>query len=109
MPDTAMRERTVPANGVDLHVVEAGTSGPMVMLGHGFPELSDSCRHPLPLLAAAGYRVVAPGQRRYRHSSRPEAGDDYDIHHLADDLIAIVDDLDEERAVFVGHDWGSMV
>jgi pimeloyl-ACP methyl ester carboxylesterase len=102
-------ERTVSTNGVGLHVAEAGSSGPAVVLSHGFPELSYSWRHQLPALAAAGYRVVAPDQRGYGRSSRPDDVDDYDIHHLAADLIAVLDDLGEERAVFVGHDWGSMV
>jgi pimeloyl-ACP methyl ester carboxylesterase len=98
----------VSTNGVELHVVEEGT-GPAVVLAHGFPELSFSWRHQLPALAAAGYRAVAPDQRGYGWSSRPEAIDDYDIVHLTDDLLGLLDDLGEERAVFVGHDWGSMV
>jgi pimeloyl-ACP methyl ester carboxylesterase len=102
------RERTVSTNGVDLHVVEAG-EGPAVILAHGFPELSYSWRHQLPALADAGYRAVSPDMRGYGRSSRPEPIDAYDIEHLTGDLIGLLDDLGEERAVFVGHDWGSMV
>jgi len=109
MPDVAVQERTVSTNGGDLHVVEAGSTGPLVVLSHGFPELSYSWRHQLPALAAAGYRVVAPDQRGYGKSSRPDAVVDYDVHHLAADLAGILDDLGEQQAVFVGHDWGSMV
>ena len=76
---------------------------------HGFPELAYSWRHQLPALADAGYPCVAPDQRGYGRSSRPEAIDDYDILHLTDDLLGVLDDLDEEQAIFVGHDWGSMV
>ena len=101
-------ERTVAVNGVELHVVEEG-SGPPVILAHGFPELSYSWRHQIPFLADAGYRVLAPDQRGYGRSTRPEAISDYDIHHLTDDLIGLLDDIGEEKAVFVGHDWGSMV
>jgi pimeloyl-ACP methyl ester carboxylesterase len=108
-PDVTVGERTVRTNGVDLHVVEAGTDGPLVVLAHGFPELSYSWRHQIPALAAAGCRVIAPDQRGYGRSSRPEAIEDYDIHHLTDDLLGLLDDVGEERAVFVGHDWGSMV
>jgi pimeloyl-ACP methyl ester carboxylesterase len=109
MSDIDLRERTLTTNGVELHLVEAGQEGPLVVLAHGWPELSFSWRHQIPALAAAGYRVVAPDQRGYGRSSRPEAIEDYDIHHLTDDLLGIVDDIAEERAVFVGHDWGSMV
>lgn len=102
------RERTVRTNGIDLHVVEAG-EGPAVILAHGFPELSYSWRHQLPALADAGYRAVAPDMRGYGRSSRPDPIEAYDIEHLSGDLIGLLDDLGEEQAVFVGHDWGSMV
>jgi pimeloyl-ACP methyl ester carboxylesterase len=101
-------DRMVSTNGVDLHVMEAG-EGPAVVLAHGFPELAWSWRHQLPALAAAGYRAIAPDQRGYGGSSRPEAVEDYDIEHLTGDLVGLLDALDVERAVFVGHDWGSMV
>jgi pimeloyl-ACP methyl ester carboxylesterase len=108
MPDRAVRSRTVSTNGVDLHLLEAG-EGPVVLLAHGFPELAYSWRHQLPALAAAGYRAIAPDQRGYGRSSRPEAIEDYDIHHLVGDLVGVLDDLEAEQAVVVGHDWGSMV
>lgn len=107
MTDT-MTGRTVALPDVDLHVHEAG-SGPPVILAHGFPELGYSWRHQLPALAAAGYHVLAPDQRGYGRSTRPEAVEDYDIVHLTGDLVALLDDLGEEKAVFVGHDWGSNV
>ena len=102
------RERTLAVNGVELRVFEQG-EGPAVILAHGFPELAYSWRHQLPALADAGFRAVAPDQRGYGGSSRPDAIEDYDILHLTGDLIGVLDDLGEERAVFVGHDWGAMV
>ncbi|HEY8547151.1 MAG TPA: alpha/beta hydrolase [Acidimicrobiales bacterium] len=105
-----MNERTVAVNGIDLHLLEDGKPGdPLVLLCHGFPELAWSWRHQLPALAAAGYHVVAPDQRGYGGSSCPEAIEDYDIVHLTDDLLALLDHLGEEQAVVVGHDWGAMV
>jgi pimeloyl-ACP methyl ester carboxylesterase len=108
VPHPSTRERTVATNGIELHVVEAG-DGPTVVFAHGFPELSYSWRHQLPALADAGFRAVAPDMRGYGRTSRPEAIEDYDIVHLTDDLVGLLDDLGEEQAVFVGHDWGSMV
>ncbi len=104
-------ERTVERpDGVTLVVDEAGPEdGPVVVLAHGFPELAYSWRHQVPVLAEAGYRVLAPDQRGYGRSSRPEAVEDYDIVRLTDDLIALLDETGQEKAVFVGHDWGSMV
>jgi pimeloyl-ACP methyl ester carboxylesterase len=102
--------RTIAVNGVELHVVEDGPAdGPPVVLAHGFPELAYSWRHQIPALAAAGYRVLAPDQRGYGRSSRPEAIADYDIEHLSADLVGLLDDIGAEKAAFVGHDWGSMV
>jgi pimeloyl-ACP methyl ester carboxylesterase len=103
-----IRQRTLATNGVELNVVEAGEGFP-VILAHGFPELAYSWRHQLPALAAAGYRAIAPDQRGYGRSSRPEAITDYDLAHLTGDLLGVLDDLGEERAIFVGHDWGSIL
>ncbi len=109
MPDVAISERTVATrDGLELHVVDAGSGFPVV-LAHGFPELAYSWRHQIPALTAAGCRVLAPDQRGYGRSSRPEAIEAYDIEHLTSDLLALLDDIGEERAVFVGHDWGAMV
>ncbi len=100
--------RTIWTNGIDLHVVEQGT-GPPVVLCHGFPELWYSWRHQIRALAEAGYHVIAPDQRGYGGSDRPVDVEAYDIVNLVDDLTGLLDALGEERAVFVGHDWGSIV
>ena len=103
-----MNTTTYRVNGVELSVVDEG-SGPLVVLSHGFPELSYSWRHQIPALAAAGYRVLAPDQRGYGRSSQPELVEAYDIECLTGDLLALVDAVGEEQAVFVGHDWGALV
>jgi pimeloyl-ACP methyl ester carboxylesterase len=103
-------ERSVDTNGVRLRVIEAGERGaPVIVLAHGFPELAYSWRHQIPVLAEAGYHVLAPDQRGYGGSSRPDAVEDYDIHALTADLVGLLDDVGAEQAVFIGHDWGAMV
>jgi pimeloyl-ACP methyl ester carboxylesterase len=106
-------ERIVETNGVALQLIEAGEAGaPLVVLAHGFPELAYSWRHQIPVLADAGYHVLAPDQRGYGGSTRPEAVEDYDIHALTGDLVALLDSEvggGAEQAVFIGHDWGAMV
>lgn len=94
--------------GIALSVHDAGT-GPAVVLCHGFPELAYSWRLQFPALTGAGFRVIAPDQRGYGDSDRPEAIEDYDIHHLTGDLVALLDALGIEKAIFVGHDWGGLV
>lgn len=106
MVDIAHKQ--VQANGISLHVAEAG-DGPLVLLCHGFPELWYSWRHQIDALAAAGYRVVAPDQRGYGGSDRPEAVGAYTLLHLVGDMVGLLDALGGESATIVGHDWGSMV
>ncbi len=100
--------RTVERHGVRL-AVDVGGEGPLVVLAHGFPELAYSWRRQVPVLIEAGFRVAVPDQRGYGRSDRPEAIADYGIEALTGDLLAVVDDLGEERALVVGHDWGSIV
>jgi epoxide hydrolase A/B len=103
-------ERFVAINGVRLRVTEAGERGaPVIVLAHGFPELAYSWRHQIPVLAGAGYHVLAPDQRGYGGSSRPAAVEDYDIHALTADLVGLLDDIGVENATYIGHDWGAMV
>ncbi len=107
---TSASQRTVEVNGVRLRLLEAGPDdGPVVVLAHGFPELAYSWRHQIPALAAAGYRVLAPDQRGYGGSSRPDDVDAYDITALTGDLVGLIDLAGAARAAVVGHDWGAVV
>ena len=101
----------VAVNGVELEVFEAGreNKGNPIVLCHGWPELAFSWRHQVPALVAAGYHVIVPNQRGYGNSSRPADVTDYDIDHLAGDLVALLDHYQYQDATFVGHDWGAMV
>jgi len=98
----------VETNGVRLAVYDEG-KGPAVLMCHGFPELAYSWRHQIPALASAGFHAIAPDQRGYGLTSRPQAIEDYDIHHLTGDLVGLLDALHIEKAVVVGHDWGGVV
>jgi pimeloyl-ACP methyl ester carboxylesterase len=103
-------ERIIETNGVQLHTVEAGApDAPVVVLAHGFPELAYSWRHQIPVLAAAGYHVLAPDQRGYGRSTRPADIADYNIGALSGDLVGLLDHVGAEKAVFIGHDWGAAV
>jgi len=103
-------QRYAQVNGVRLRLTEAGpTDGPVVVLAHGFPELAFSWRRQIPVLAAAGYRVLAPDQRGYGGSSVPPEVQSYDITALTGDLIGLLDEVGAEQAALVGHDWGAVV
>jgi pimeloyl-ACP methyl ester carboxylesterase len=103
-----LAHRHVHTNGIRMHVVEAGRGVP-VLLCHGFPEIWYSWRHQLRALAAAGYRAIAPDQRGYGETDAPEPIEAYSIHHLVGDLTGLLDALEIDRAVVVGHDWGGIV
>lgn len=97
-------------NGVRLAYYEAGPrKGVPIVFCHGFPELAFSWRHQIAALAAAGRWVIAPDQRGYGLSDRPEAVTDYDIEHLTGDMAALLDHLGAQKAIFCGHDWGGIV
>jgi pimeloyl-ACP methyl ester carboxylesterase len=95
------------ANGLRFHLlVEGPQAGPLVLLLHGFPELSRSWRHQLPALAAAGYYAVAPDLRGYGGT---DARRPYDLRTLAGDVEALIGALGRDRATVVGHDWGGVI
>lgn len=93
---------------IELSVHESG-SGPAVVFCHGFPELAYSWRYQLPVVADAGYRAIAPDQRGYGASSAPDPVAAYGMDQLTGDLVGLLDRLDIEQAVVVGHDWGGFV
>jgi pimeloyl-ACP methyl ester carboxylesterase len=98
--------------GFDMHIAEAGAStGPLVVLLHGFPECWYSWRHQLAALADAGYHVVAPDQRGYGRTGAPPnpAVESYSMLHLVGDVIGLIDALGADQVVVAGHDWGAPV
>jgi pimeloyl-ACP methyl ester carboxylesterase len=97
-------------NGVRLAYYEAGPRrGIPILLCHGFPELAFSWRHQLKALSGAGRWVIAPDQRGYGASERPQAVEAYDIDHLAGDMTGLLDHLGADKAIWCGHDWGGIV
>ncbi len=100
--------RMIAVNGIELALREAG-DGPLVLLCHGWPELSYSWRHQIEALAAAGFRVAAPDMRGFGQSSAPADISAYSIFDTVGDMVALVNALGEKRAVIIGHDWGAPV
>jgi pimeloyl-ACP methyl ester carboxylesterase len=98
----------VSANGLTFRCLSAGTSGPLALLLHGFPDSAHTFRHLLPALAQAGFRAVAPWTRGYAPTEVPPDGD-YRVSTLAADANALHEALGGGAdAVLVGHDWGAI-
>ncbi len=117
--DPSIRSRFIAdVNGLTVHILEAGWDGPTrprLLLLHGFPELAYSWRKLMPLLADAGYHVVAPDQRGYGRTTGWTAHYDdpllpYGMLNLTRDAVGLVHALgwDTVHAV-IGHDFGSPV
>jgi pimeloyl-ACP methyl ester carboxylesterase len=88
--------RTISANGLDFFVLEEG-QGPLVLLCHGWPELSYSWRHQIRAIAAAGFHVVAPDMRGFGRTSAPAEVGAYTIFHNVGDMVALVAALAKSR------------
>ena len=98
----------VNANGLDFAYLETG-DGPPVILLHGFPDNAHTWSHQMPVLAASGYRVVAPWLRGYAPTAIPADGW-YDKATLATDVAELIKELGGGKAVhLVGQDWGAII
>jgi pimeloyl-ACP methyl ester carboxylesterase len=100
--------RSISANGIEIFLLEQG-EGPLVVLCHGWPELSYSWRHQIQALAAAGFHVAAPDMRGFGRTSAPADIAAYSIFDHVGDMVALVAALGEKQAIIVGHDWGAPV
>ena len=101
--------RITLSTGVDLDVAISGDpKNPPVILLHGFPESHRTWRHIAPDLARDHY-VVAPDQRGFARSSKPEGVASYAPDKTVADLLALADHLGIDRFTLVGHDWGGAI
>src|ERR1700753_1485283 len=98
-------------NGIRMGFYEAGpkTDTPPLILCHGWREIAFSWRHQIKALSEAGLRVIAPDQRGYGATDRPEPVEAYDLEHLTGDLVGLLAHLQIDKAIFVGHDGGVFV
>lgn len=105
------RHHSITANGLTHHVRDTAPEGELrgvVVCLHGFPDDHHSWDALTPLLAAEGYRVIAPDLRGFGLTDMAERLGDYDMFDGAmPDVIAILDHLGVTRAHLVGHDFGA--
>jgi pimeloyl-ACP methyl ester carboxylesterase len=102
--------RRIDVGEVNLSVHEAGPSdGVPVLLLHGWPELALSWAQQIEDLSEAGYRVIAPDNRGFGNSDAPHEVEAYALDRLVGDITGLLDALDLEKAVIVGHDWGGIL
>ncbi len=100
---------TKSARHTSFYLACGPADGTPVIFVHGWPELSLSWRHQLPVLAALGFRAIAPDMRGDGRSGCYAQQADYALEHSVADMIELLDSLGHERAIWVGHDWGAPV
>ncbi|MET9310679.1 alpha/beta hydrolase [Kribbella sp. NPDC003505] len=84
-------------------------SGPTFVCLHGFPQNMSAWDHVADQLAAAGFRVIAPNMRGYRTGSELCPRPNYTSTKLAEDVLALMSELEIPEAAVVGHDLGASV
>jgi pimeloyl-ACP methyl ester carboxylesterase len=105
-----MRHTMQHVNGIDLHLRSMGEpAAPLLLFLHGFPEYSGAWDEVLPAFAGS-FHAVAPDQRGYALSTKPEGVEAYRIKHLVRDILSLGERLSPDRPFsIVAHDWGGSV
>ena len=101
-----MPTKQLTISGLKFNVFDEG-SGDAVLLLHGFPDSYKVWRYQIPELLNAGYRVIAPDQRGFGQSEKPQAMEAYAITNLIGDVSASLDASKVKSAHLVAHDWGA--
>ncbi len=97
-------------NGIPMHYVEEGAArgeGMPVVFCHGFPHIWFSWHRQMHALAGAGYRAIAPDMRGMGQSEGPLDAAGYGVDAVTLDLLGLLAHAGEEKAVFVGLDFGA--
>jgi 3-oxoadipate enol-lactonase len=101
--------RKIQLQNVELTIAEAGVGGRPFLMLHGFTGAKEDFTDWIDQLANAGWHVVAPDHRGHGESSKPETEYAYSIAILADDAIALVDQLGWAKFVLLGHSMGGFI
>lgn len=106
---TLEQKRVELANGIHLDLVDEGPrDAPVLIFLHGFPDSHRTWRHQIPFFSDR-YRCIAPDQRGYRGSSKPQEVSEYTPDKMVGDVFLLADALGIERFTIVGHDWGGAI
>ena len=101
--------RVTLANGIELDVIDTGPrNAPVLMFLHGFPESHRTWRHQIAHFSDR-YRCIAPDQRGYRGSSKPEGAENYTPDKLIGDVFLLAHALGVDQFTVLGHDWGGAI
>ena len=103
------QQRVTLASGIELDVVDTGPrDAPVLIFLHGFPESHRTWRHQIAHFSDR-FRCIAPDQRGYRGSSKPQDVSAYTPDKLIGDIFQLADALGVGKFTIVGHDWGGAI
>jgi pimeloyl-ACP methyl ester carboxylesterase len=103
-----MARRRLQLGDYTFAVTDEGEGEPVLLL-HGFPDSARLWRHQIPALLAAGFRVIAPDQRGFGESDKPQEAERYALREVIGDALGLLDALNLTRVRLVSHDWGAAV
>ncbi len=84
-----MARSKIRLGDLDFAVTDEGSGEPVLLL-HGFPDSARLWRHQIPALLEAGYRVIAPDQRGFGESDKPQAPEAYALEHVLGDVVLLL-------------------
>ena len=100
----------VDIDGLRMHYVDEGPAeADPVLLLHGEPSWSYLYRKMIPVLAAAGHRVIAPDLIGFGKSDKPTAVGDYSYAGHVDWIRQFIETLDVNDITLFCQDWGSLI
>ncbi len=110
MPSSTLGSRSFTTPRQITNYTECGPAeGPLMIFLHGWPCIGLIWRAQMDAFAAEGWHCIAPDLRGYGGSSAPAASDAYTIKEVVADTADLHDHLGGKPAIWVGHDWGSVV
>jgi soluble epoxide hydrolase / lipid-phosphate phosphatase len=104
---SAVRKKRVGPAHTTCYLEAGPPGGAVLLLVHGWPGLAVTWRHQIEYFSSLGYRVVAPDMRGYGESSAHQEPSAYRQELIVADMICLLDHLGAEKAIWLGHDWGS--
>lgn len=106
---TSLERTTIDTAGLEFAALTCGDGDRTALLFHGFPDDPESFEPLMRRLADAGYTAVAPYMRGYGETERPplEPGN-FNPFQLGSDVFALVNALEADDPLLIGHDWGAI-
>ncbi len=110
LPDYPFAPRYVEVDGLRVHYIDEGphNATPALLL-HGEPSWSYLYRTMIPVLVAAGHRVIAPDLVGFGRSDKPAAREDYTYARHVDWMAGLLGALDLRDITLFCQDWGGLI